>query len=269
LGHSGVEAARRIADVVLVEDDLGSLADAVARGRAVAINIRKAIRYLLATNLSEIIVMLGATAAGAAQPLSPIQLLWINLVTDVLPALGLATDAPAAELMTQPPQDMSQPVVSSADFVALLRDASLMAASGLIAQMCTRGSPGRAQTVRFASLVAAQLFYAFACRTTPPSTMSTESLPPNPVFSATLLASFGAQAAALFLTRPAQFVRAAPRHCRVWRFIGCWCGSAGRDRCVAETAVSNLTARHDTPRNQVPQKIVKKAYPHFSRCRRL
>jgi len=68
LGRSGVEAARGIADVVLLEDDLASLTDAVERGRTVAINIRKAIRYLVATNLSEIIFMLVAAAAGRAHP---------------------------------------------------------------------------------------------------------------------------------------------------------------------------------------------------------
>ena len=130
--------------------------------------------------------------------MSPIQLLWINLVTDILPALGLATDAPDAELMTQPPRDTSQPIVSSADFTALLRDAGLMAASAFIAQMCTRGSPSREQTVRFASLVAAQLFYAFACRS-PRGSASTDPLPPNPLFSGALATSFAAQAAALWL----------------------------------------------------------------------
>src|SRR5207302_10509826 len=85
LGRSGVDAARGIADVVLLEDDLASLPNAVERGRTVAVNIRQAIRYLVATNLSEIIFMLVAAAAGRAHPLSPIQLLWINLLTDVLP----------------------------------------------------------------------------------------------------------------------------------------------------------------------------------------
>jgi Ca2+-transporting ATPase len=199
LGRSGVEAARRIADVVLLEDDLASLAGAVAHGRAVAVNIRKAIRYLLATNLSEIIVMLAVTAAGGAQPLSPIQLLWINLLTDVLPALGLATDAPGPDLMARPPEDMGEPVISGTVFGKLVRDASLMAASTLIAQACTNGAREHIRTVRFASLVAAQLFYAFACRSSGRSAISTEPIPPNPVFSATLVTSFGAQAAALFL----------------------------------------------------------------------
>ena len=136
LGRSGVEAARGIADVVLLEDDLTSLVDAVERGRTVAINIRKAIRYLVATNLSEIIFMLVAAAAGRAHPLSPIQLLWINLLTDVLPALGLAMEPAAPDLMTRPPRDPQEPVISAAEFGTLARDASLIAASAFAAQAC-------------------------------------------------------------------------------------------------------------------------------------
>ena len=105
LGRSGVDAARGIADIVLLDDDLASLADAIERGRTVAINIRKSIRYLVATNLSEIIFMLVAAAAGQRHPLSPIQLLWINLLTDVLPALGLAMEPADPDLMTRPPAD--------------------------------------------------------------------------------------------------------------------------------------------------------------------
>src|SRR5439155_6590766 len=73
LGRSGVEAARGIADIVLLDDNLAALTDAVERGRTVAVNIRKAIRYLVATNLSEVIFMLVAAAAGRAHPLNTVQ----------------------------------------------------------------------------------------------------------------------------------------------------------------------------------------------------
>jgi P-type Ca2+ transporter type 2C len=75
LGQSGAVATRGIADVVLLNDDLAALAGAVEHSRAVALNIRKAIRFMVATNLSEIIVMLASAAAGGTQPLSPLQLL--------------------------------------------------------------------------------------------------------------------------------------------------------------------------------------------------
>jgi Ca2+-transporting ATPase len=202
LGRSGVEAARSIADVVLLEDDLISLADAVERGRTVAINIRKAIRYLVATNLSEIIFMLVAAAAGRTHPLSPIQLLWINLLTDVLPALGLAMEPAAPDLMTRPPRDPKEPVISAREFGTLARDASLIAASAFAAQACAarRGNSAQSgQTVGFASLVTAQLFYAFACRSTSGSILSGRAFPPNPFFFGALGSAFAAQGAALFI----------------------------------------------------------------------
>jgi Ca2+-transporting ATPase len=202
LGRSGVEAARGIADVVLLEDDLASLTDAVERGRTVAINIRKAIRYLVATNLSEIIFMLVAAAAGRAHPLSPIQLLWINLLTDVLPALGLAMEPAAPDLMTRPPRDPQEPVISGAEFGTLARDASLIAASAFAAQACAArfgGSTQSGQTVGFNSLVSAQLFYAFACRSRRGSLLSGRAHPPNPFFFGALGCAVAAQGAALFI----------------------------------------------------------------------
>jgi len=202
LGRSGVEAARGIADVVLVEDDLASLANAVERGRTVAINIRKAIRYLVATNLSEILFTLVAAAAGRAHPLSPIQLLWINLLTDVLPALGLAMEPAAPDLMARPPRDPREPVITAAEFGTLARDASLIAASAFAAQACAArlgGAVRSSQTVGFSSLVAAQLFYAFACRSRGGSMLTGQALPPNPFFFGALGVAFAAQIAALFI----------------------------------------------------------------------
>jgi len=201
LGRSGVEAARGIADVVLLEDDLASLPSAVERGRTVAINIRKAIRYLVATNLSEVIFMLVAGAAGRAHPLSPLQLLWINLLTDVLPALGLAMEPAAPDLLARPPRDRNEPVVSTAEFGTLARDASLISASAFAAQAAVRlgGSAQSSQTVGFSSLVSAQLFYAFACRSRRGPILTERTLYPNRFFFGALGGAFAAQAAALFL----------------------------------------------------------------------
>jgi P-type Ca2+ transporter type 2C len=201
-GRSGAEAARGVADIVLLEDDLTSLGDAVERGRTVATNIRKAIRYLVATNLSEIIFMLAAAAAGRVHPLSPIQLLWINLLSDVLPALALAMEPAAPDLMTRPPRSPEEPVILAAEFGSLARDASLIAASAFAAQAAAArfgGSGGSGQTVGFSSLVAAQLFYAFACRSRRGSVFSDPRLPSNPLLLGSIGVSFAAQAAVLFV----------------------------------------------------------------------
>jgi P-type Ca2+ transporter type 2C len=202
LGRSGVDAARGIADIVLLDDDLASLADAIERGRTVAINIRKSIRYLVATNLSEIIFMLVAAAAGRRHPLSPIQLLWINLLTDVLPALGLAMEPADPDLMTRPPAERGEPIITAAAFGTLARDAGLIAASAFAAQATAArlgGSAQSGQTVAFSSLVSAQLFYAFACRSRRGSIPAGRTLPPNPFFFGALGSAFAAQAAALFI----------------------------------------------------------------------
>jgi Ca2+-transporting ATPase len=201
-GRSGVEAARSVADVVLLEDDLASLTEAVERGRAVATNIRKAIRYLVATNLSEIMFMLAAAAVGRVQPLSPVQLLWINLLSDVVPALALAMEPAAPDLMTRPPRHPQEPVIPAAELGALARDASLIAASAFAAQAAAAwlgGSEQSRQTVGFSSLVAAQLFYAFACRSGRGSVLADLRLPADPLLLGSIAASFAAQAAVLFV----------------------------------------------------------------------
>src|SRR5262249_43250566 len=94
MGARGTDVARDVADVVLLDDDLGAIVTAVAQGRTIRANISKALRFLLATNFSEILVTLGALAVGVGRPMSPIQFLWINLVSDVLPALALAVEPP-------------------------------------------------------------------------------------------------------------------------------------------------------------------------------
>ena len=193
LAASATDVARGIADIVLVGDDLRPLLLAFERGRSVHVNIRRATRYLIATNMSEIALMLFATASGVARPLSPAQLLWINLLSDVLPAIGLALEPPAAELMKGPQQDGAAPVMSTADIGVLARDAGLLAGGALAAQLWAgaRGGPERGLAAGFNSLVAGQLLYALACSPRP--------WRPGAALGGTLVGSFAAQLAALFL----------------------------------------------------------------------
>ena len=110
LGQGGTSAAREVADIVLETDDLSTLLIAIERGRTTYTNVRKTIHYLLSTNLSEIVVMIVATAAGVGEALSPMQLLWINLVSDVLPGLGLALEPPEPGVMEHAPRDGDEPI---------------------------------------------------------------------------------------------------------------------------------------------------------------
>src|SRR5262245_4612416 len=103
MGQRGTEMARDLADVVLMDDDFGSIVAAVENGRTIRANLQKALRFLLATNLAEVLVTFGATIFGRAQPLSALHLLWINLISDVVPALALGMEPAEPGVMRRPP----------------------------------------------------------------------------------------------------------------------------------------------------------------------
>jgi len=194
MGERGTDIARAVADVVLAHDDLGSLADAVSEGRRLYDNVRRAIEYLVATNASEVMVMLAGSLVGI-EPLGPLQLLWINMLTDVAPALALAIEPADADVMRRPPRDPQVPIFGQARGKKLARDASQMAAISLAAYGVGALGPGgslpRARTMSFASLVVAQLLHARSCRSS--------GTQPNPELHRALGASLGLQAAALGL----------------------------------------------------------------------
>src|SRR5262245_35775313 len=122
MGAGGTDLAREVADVVLLHDDLGAMVEAVAEGRSIRSNISRALRFLLATNFSEILVTLGALAIGMARPMSAIQFLWINLLSDVAPALALAVEPPEPDVMGRPPLDPHKRILDRAALVEIGRD---------------------------------------------------------------------------------------------------------------------------------------------------
>ncbi|MBO0733524.1 MAG: cation-transporting P-type ATPase [Methylocapsa sp.] len=205
MGHSGSEAAREVAHIVLEDDNLMSLAPAIEQGRTIFSNIQKAIRFLLATNLSEILVMLAAPAAGLGQPLTPAQLLWINLISDVFPALALGVEPPGPNAMGEPRSSPQAEIISPRDFRLLGGQAALMSAGALGAYaygLRKYGQGNKARTICFASLITSQLLHSLSCRSREHGGFS-PALPPNPILSAVLGLSFAFQSAALFF-RPIQ-----------------------------------------------------------------
>ena len=131
MGKRGTDIARAVADVVLAEDDLPSLTEAVGEGRRLHDNVRRAIAYFVATNTSEVLAMLGRRASAGVSPLTPLQLLWINLLTDVAPALALALEPAEPGVMRRPPRDPAAPLFGPRDYRALGVDAAMMAGASL------------------------------------------------------------------------------------------------------------------------------------------
>ena len=163
MGKSGADVARDVADIVIADDDLTSLAGALARGRAADENLRRAVRFLLATNASEVALLLAEALHGPEALETPAQLFWLNLMTDVFPALGLAMGRPAHDVLQKPPRRDGDEAFGRRESVAIAGDALRIAAPAIIAHVIgtmRHGSGPRARGLTFLSLASHQLAHA-------------------------------------------------------------------------------------------------------------
>jgi P-type Ca2+ transporter type 2C len=202
IGGDGSAVAREVADVFLATGDLTALPAAIARGRATYANVRRAIHYILSTNASEVAVMLAGTATGIGEVLTPMQLLWVNLVSDVLPAIGLTLEPPEADVMEQRPRRPGDSIVPRSHVGRLGTEAAVMAAGtfgGALYSALRRG-PGapQASTIAFGSLVTAQLLHALTYRSTKDGANSHQHSG-NSLLPAIIGGSLAAQSAAMLL----------------------------------------------------------------------
>jgi P-type Ca2+ transporter type 2C len=162
MGKRGTDLAKEAADVILEDDRFATIAAAVEEGRVIFDNIRKFVFYLFSCNLAEILVMLGAGLAGLPAPLRPIQILWLNLLTDTLPALALAVEPGEKGIMRQPPRNPKATILSRRMLEATAGYAGLIAASALGAfawALATESSTERATTMTFMTLALAQILH--------------------------------------------------------------------------------------------------------------
>jgi Ca2+-transporting ATPase len=166
MGKTGTEVTREASDIVLADDNYASIVAGVREGRGIFENIRKAVVYLLAGNAAELSVMLVAALAGMPLPLLPIHLLWINLVTDGLPALALVMDPADPHAMGRPPRSPSEPLLAAREWRAILLSAFVETAVtlGVFAWALAERDLVEARSLAFSVLVFAELFRAFAAR---------------------------------------------------------------------------------------------------------
>ena len=197
MGSSGSNAACAIADVVLEDDELETLVAAIEQGRTIYADIRKAVHFILATNLGEILYTL-AGAAGLGQPLSPMQLLWINLLTDVFPELALAVEPPEADVLTRPPRDPRRPMFTRSDLLRIGGEGTVITAGALSAYMFALARYGlgpQAGTVGFTALTLAQLLHAFSARSETHSFFDRQHLARNRWLPLSVAGTMGLQVA--------------------------------------------------------------------------
>ncbi|EME74351.1 calcium-translocating P-type ATPase, SERCA-type [Bacillus sonorensis] len=168
MGITGTDVAKEASSLILVDDNFATIKSAIKEGRNIYENIRKFIRYLLASNVGEILVMLFAMMLALPLPLVPIQILWVNLVTDGLPAMALGMDQPEGDVMKRKPRHPKEGVFARGLAWKVVSRGFLIGAATLAAFMFIYNrNPDAlvyAQTVAFATLVLAQLIHVFDCR---------------------------------------------------------------------------------------------------------
>jgi Ca2+-transporting ATPase len=168
MGITGTDVTKEVSDMVVTDDNFASIVVAVEEGRGIYDNIKKFIHYLLSCNLAEIIIMFVSSLAGLPMPLLPVQILWINLMTDGIPALALGVDPVDPAIMERPPRPPDEKIITG-------KQANLMLTQGFFIAFCSllafifvlfieKGDLLRARTVVFAVLSVSQLFHAFNCR---------------------------------------------------------------------------------------------------------
>ncbi|MFW6193624.1 MAG: cation-translocating P-type ATPase, partial [Gemmatimonadota bacterium] len=165
MGERGTQVAREAADIILQDDRFGTIVEAVDQGRSIFANIRKFVVYLLSCNVSEILVVTLATLANAPLPILPLQILFLNLVTDVFPALALGGVEGSPRLMERPPRDPEEPVLTDRHWRSIAGYGAVLTASVLaglaIAVTVLEMPTSRAVTVSFLILAFGQLWHVF------------------------------------------------------------------------------------------------------------
>ncbi|MFD1912372.1 cation-translocating P-type ATPase [Halodurantibacterium flavum] len=167
MGHKGSQAAREAADVVLTDDNFASIAEAVRQGRTVYGNLRKVITFVLPVNGGESISLILAVLLGLTLPITPLQILWVNMVSSVGLAMALAFERPEPQVMQQPPRRTDTPILSGFVLWRIVLVSALFAA-GIFGQfelaLRSGADEAVARTMAVNTLVAMEVFYLFSVR---------------------------------------------------------------------------------------------------------
>jgi len=168
MGITGTDVTKEVSDMVVTDDNFASIVSAVREGRGIYDNIKKFIHYLLSCNTGEILVMLSASLMGFPVPLLPIHILWVNLVTDGLPALALGVDPVDPIIMKRKPRDPNEAVVTKNGGLLMLAQGAFIAFCSLFAFVFVlyveKEDIASARSAAFIVLSISQLFHSFNCR---------------------------------------------------------------------------------------------------------
>ena len=175
MGITGTEVSKDAASMVLIDDRFATIVKAINNGRSIYGNIKNAVKFLLSGNTAGILAVLYASISGLPAPFTPVHLLFINLLTDSLPAIAIGVEPAHGELMKDKPRDVSKPIMDTRFAVEVLIQGIIIAAVTMTAYHIGAGAAGNGagMTMAFATLSLARLVHGFNCRTDAPLSFKT------------------------------------------------------------------------------------------------
>jgi len=222
MGITGTDVTREVSDMVVTDDNFASIVSAIEEGRGIYDNIKKFVHYLLSCNTGEILVMFISALIGLPIPLLPVHILWINLVTDGLPALSLGMEPIEPDVMNRLPRKPSAPVVTRKGIFLILIQGFFISVFTLLAFVLIlfveKGGIVRARTVAFIVLACSQLFHSFNCRSMTRSIFNL-GLFSNAKLVLAVFLSFMLQVAVIYLPFGQKIFRTEPMGIFDWLLI--------------------------------------------------
>ena len=222
MGRRGTEVARQAADIVLKDDAFETLVHAIEHGRTIFRNIRRFIIYLLSGNLAEIMAVSAAAVVGAPLPLLPLQILYINFVSDVMPALALGLSPSPAGVMDAPPRPKDEPIVKRAHWLAITGYGALIAATVLaafaLALLWLKLDTAQAVTIGFLTFGLTRLVHVLNMRSAR-SPVFVNEITKNPTVWIAMAVGVGLLALAVWVPVAADVLGIAPLPANGWLLI--------------------------------------------------
>lgn len=198
----GTEVASQAADILLPTDNLGAVIHAIREGRTVHQDIHKAVDYIVAQNLSEMMFTFASVAFGNAPPLSSLQFLWVNLITDIFPELALAQEPPEKDVLERGPHGREEKILPKRDIGKALLESGALAAAPLGAYLYSRLQGKReaeANSLAFLTLTSSSLFYTLSARSKTLSLFDREKLARNKYIGLSIGTGFVAEILSLLI----------------------------------------------------------------------
>jgi len=223
MGKGGTDVAREAADMVIADDNFATIVDAVREGRAIWRNIQKFIFFLLSSNAGLLVTVFAVSFFTDLEPMTPLMILWINLVTNGLPALALGVDPPDATQMQEPPRKRASGLLGSRDWLGIAFVGAWMGGAAMVCYLAPirHDAPQAAEhgrAIAFSLLALSPLVHAFNCRSAGASLFALRPVLPRALVGA-VLASASIHLVAVLVPQLRPIFRTFPMDPREWALL--------------------------------------------------